>query len=49
LEISAGVRVKPVDRDRISRGPWVKMLTSHMDEVGLIIVTEPEKMKERGK
>lgn len=41
------VRVRPVKSDRISRGPWVRMLTSHMEEVGLIIVTEPEKVKER--
>ena len=44
-----GVRGRPVESDRISRGPWVKMLTSHMAEVGLMIVTEPEKVKEMEK
>lgn len=49
FEISVGVSGRLVDRDRISRGPWVKMLTSHIEEVGLMIVTEPEKVKERDK
>jgi hypothetical protein len=47
FEVSVCVRGRPVESDRISRGPWVKMLTSHMEEVGLIIVTEPENVKKR--